>query len=155
MTPIVTEIYRAAPVMAVVLSVVMIFPFKAIFFKPSAQKSSPSFPVAFVRLTAEQEESAVRAAKTAWLAGSGLRDRMTARLSLGDLPEREMGPILGEENILPKASSIPMVQWPKRPFSPSMAAQPPAPLAASQQESVPPAFSKNELLQLDTKGINK
>lgn len=155
MTSLSAELFRVTPVVIVVAAVISVFPFRAVSFKASDVGTSASFPVAFVQLTPEQEESAVRSAKTAWLDGSGLRGRMTAHLPLGDLPENDPGPVLGNEDFLPAAKDLPVVPWPRRPYSPSLAAPSPVRLAVPPRDVPRPYFSRKELLELDKKGMNR
>lgn len=151
----ISDFLRAAPVLAVVAAVLLIFPYKAVSFQAADLVGAKPFPVSFVSLTHQQEESAVLKAKTAWLDGSELRGRMTAHLPLIVLPETDNGPILGDESILPQVSSMPHIAWPKRPFTPSLAADKPQEIPLLPAEEPQRLFSRIQLLQLDMKGTKK
>lgn len=149
------ELARSSPVVATVLCLSAVFPYGALFFTPSPDVDSSRSPAAFVSLTPDREEAAVRAAKTAWLDGSGIRDRMTAALSIGDLPVSERGSALGDGAVLPPVSGMPLSRWRKRPYFPSLAAEKPSSIAVIRLETATPAFSRKELLSLETKGTEK
>ena len=83
MTGIAAELMRAAPVLAAVAAVAAIFPRRAVGF--AASDPRPAEPsAAFVELTEDEEDEAVKAAKTAWLASGGRRGRGAGVLSLGE-----------------------------------------------------------------------
>ena len=149
------DFLRAAPVLVVVAAVLLIFPFKAVSFRASDAVSVKHFPVSFIQLTPQQEESAVLKAKTAWLDGSELRGRMTAHLPLVILPELVSCPLLGDEKFLPAAAPMPLIPWPKRPFTPSQAAPYPSQLPQLPIEAPKPFFSREELLNIDMKGTKQ
>ena len=150
MTGIAAELMRAAPVLAAVVAVTAIFPRRAVGFVASGPRpAEPS--AAFVELTEDEEDEAVKAAKTAWLASGGRRGRGAGVLSLGALPETESGPILGGELLLPPAKEPRPVEWGKSAWRPSAAAPAPQPIPSDARARPEPAFSRAELLSIENR----
>ena len=148
MTGIAAELMRAAPVLAAVAAVAAIFPRRAVGF--AAADPRPAEPsAAFVVLTEDEEDEAVRAAKTAWLASGGRRGG--GGLPLGALPEMESGPILGGEVLLPPAKEPRPVEWGKSAWRPSAAAPAPQPIPSDARARPEPAFSRAELLSIENR----
>ena len=142
------ELMRAAPVLAAVAAVAAIFPRRAVGF--AAADPRPAEPsAAFVVLTEDEEDEAVRAAKTAWLASGGRRGR--GGLPLGALPEMESGPILGGEVLLPPAKEPRPVEWGKSAWRPSADAPAPKPIPDDARAKPESAFSRAELLSIENR----
>ena len=74
MTGFTGEFLRMIPVLAAVAAVTALFPTRSVGFVAAERRaSSPS--AAFVMLSEDQEDAAVRVAKTAWLATGSRRGR--------------------------------------------------------------------------------
>ena len=148
MTGLAAELMRAAPVLAAVAAVAAIFPRRAVgFVAGDPRPARPS--AAFVVLTEDEEDEAVKAAKTAWLASGGRRGR--GGLPLGALPETEGGPILGAEALLPPAREPQPVEWGKSAWRPSAAAPAPQPIPSDARAMPKSAFSRAELLSIENR----
>ena len=150
MTGFAAELMRAAPVLAAIAAIAAIFPRKAVGFVAADQRPAEPF-AAFVVLTEDEEDDAVKSAKTAWLASGGRRWRGAGALSLGALPEMESGPILGGESLLPPAKEPRRVEWGKSAWRPSAAAPAPKPIPSDARAKQTPAFSREELLSIETR----
>ena len=149
MTGPVAELLRAVPVLATVAAVTALFPTRSVGFV-AADRRAAAPSAAFVVLTEDQEDAAVQAAKTAWLASGGRRARGAGGFALGELPETDGGPILGSEALLPPAAPPPRVAWERSAWLPSAAAPAPQPIPPGERVR-PPAFSREEMLSIETR----
>ena len=149
MTALAAELLRAAPVVAAVATVTALFPSRSVGFV-AAERSEAVPSAAFVVLSEDQEDAAVKAAKTAWLASGVRRGRGTGGFALGELPETEGGPMLGSEALLPAAKEPPRVIWERSSWRPSAAAPAPQPIPPGERTK-PPAFSREEMLSIETR----
>lgn len=149
MTGFTGEFLRMIPVLAAVAAVTALFPTRSVGFVAAERRaSSPS--AAFVMLSEDQEDAAVRVAKTAWLATGSRRGRGGDGFTLGELPENEGGPILGSETLLPPIVPPPRVVWERSAWLPSAAAPAPQPIPPGERVR-PPAFSRDEMLSIETR----
>ena len=149
MTGFTGEFLRMVPVLAAVAAVTALFPTRSVGFVAADRRASlPS--AAFVVLSEEQEDAAVKAAKTAWLASGGRRSRGAGGFALGELPETEGGPILGSEALLPPVQGPSRVAWERSAWRPSAAAPAPQPIPPGERTK-PPAFSHEEMLSIETR----
>ena len=139
-----TTMFLVLLVPAVVLSV---FPFASVGFKASTASSSLPARAAFVVLTEEQEKAALASARTSWQGDSGVR-RLRADLSVGELPETDLKPVLDVRE-RPSHVSILPVAYPAGPFVPSAAAGRPKRIGVTKGEPRPVAFSREDLLKID------
>ena len=144
------EVLSVAAVLAVPAALMAIFPYGAVGFKaiPGRMASKPS--AAFVRLTAEEEAEALKAAKTSWQADSASDRGMRAYLPLGELPEDgPSGPILGGGVWTGLRSASAPVEYGAPTWSPSSAANKPGKIEIGEENRPAPAFSREELLKMD------
>ena len=146
------EALAVAVVMATPAALLAVFPYGVFGFKAVAPRTSSRPSAAFVNLTAEEEAEALRAAKTSWQA-EGTADRgMRAYLPLGELPEDvRKGPILGDGAMFGSCAAAAPVEYGKPAWSPSQAADAPEKIKAVEEPPRPPAFSKEELLEIKLK----
>ena len=145
------DFLSAVSVLALAASVAAVFPFEAIVFRARRLPQQRPPGAAFVQLRADEEASALRAAKSSWNAEAGEVRRLRAELFFGDLPESPAEPALPLESRA--GLSLPPPVSPGRPaYSPSLAAPPPEsikPEAGNQKGSERPAFPRSELLRMD------
>lgn len=151
MMPVKYEIRSLASVGVVTLGIALAFPSAAFNFAASRKPMPHLGSAAFVTLTFEQEEAAMKAAKSAWRLDSSSMECMRVRLPLGELPEEETGSPLGAGEVLfigEKRSSP--VAYPLPAYAPSFAAREPDKLPSEERKiSAPVVFSREELLGLN------
>ena len=140
------EILPILIVLAVPSAIVSIFPYGAIGFKAKAPSPKPP-AAAFITLSAEEEETAMRAAKTSWQGDADSCLRVRADLSFGELPAAKEEPVLGvgERSRPPRFGDV---GWEPPPFLPSHAAPPLKPIAPGEAQKEAPPFSREALLSL-------
>ena len=140
------EILPIVVVLAIPSAIVSVFPYGAIGFR--AKTPSPKTPsAAFVTLSAEEEETAMRAAKTSWQGDADSCLRVRADLSFGELPAAKEEPVLevGERSRPPRFGDV---GWEPPPFLPSRAAPPPRPIPPDEAQREDPPFPREALLSL-------
>ena len=141
-----SEILYVSMIAALPVAIVTVFPREAVGFKAANEKPLAASAV-FVELTAAEEAEALNAARAAWGLAKGAVKGVRARPSLGDLKEEEvpisvpLPPV-----VIPDASKC--ADPSPRPWSPSEAAAPLKPLKTQGAASNPPAFRREELLEL-------
>lgn len=144
-----SEIRSVATVGILSAGIVAAFPLASVGFRATPRPTERPASAAFVTLTEDEEELALRAAKTVWQADTSVQ-QMRFRLPLGDLPEEPHGPVFGFGSAGRRPDYLPQpMPYGLPPYRPSMAAAalkrlPPAP------EPLPaPAFSRDDLLDLN------
>lgn len=148
MTPLWRELRSILTVGSLTAGVALAFPLSALDFKPRTVPAEAEASAAFVHLTPEEEDLILLAAKATWQDETSAMQRMRVRWSLGDLPEEESPRLLEVSVRQPIAEPEPIAYVP-RGFSPSSAAPAPAHLAAEPETKPAPAFSRQELLDLN------
>lgn len=132
--------------LALPVAVVISFPYSAVGFK-AANYQSPGEPAAkLISLTAEQEISAVRKAKSIWRGELSAAERARTWLTLGELPEDDEGPII-DSQFSPPPSPV-MMSFQPPPLMPSRAAAAVLKMAAEPPATAKMAFPREELLEL-------
>ena len=140
-----SELSVLATVMAIPAWIGAIFPYSAIEFHAKAPAAAmPS--AAFVSLTAEEEASAMRAAKASWQGAAGGALQLRADLSLGELPTGKEPAVLGDDARTrpPRPGSV---AWEPPPYLPSQAAPPPQKISDNTPPP-PPTFPRKEMLEM-------
>ena len=136
-----------ATVLALSAAVAMSFPYGAVRFKAAGADGRREAGAAFVVLTEAQERAALAAAKAAWQGDSGVR-RMHADLSVGELPEDVVRPVLGVRER--PTFELKPADYSAGAFLPSAAAKSPVRIAPEASAAdKPSAFSREELLKID------
>ncbi len=136
---------------AVPVSLVILFPYDVLTFKPRDTGPALQPKCAFVTLTAREEEAALAAARAAWQVGaSGMRG-LRVDLATGDLPPAPMRPVMPF-----RASSDIGASASDKGYEPNVL---PPSVAASAPDAITPetdggktrasAFSREELLKID------
>ena len=150
MRSLASEALSAAAALSLPAAILAVFPYGAAEFKASP-RSRPSVaePAAFVELTPAEEAAALKAAKASWQAASSAEPGMSPHLGLGDLPDKSPGgPILGDAAFPAAGARAEPFEYGAPSWRPSAAAGPPRKIAAAPAEPAPPAFSKEDLLNL-------
>lgn len=143
------ELATLATVLAVPAALALVFPYGAIGFRPASRAEASRSSAAFVEMTMEEQEAAMRAAKTSWQVDSGNARRLRADLSVGVLPE-DVSPISLDAVIGPSRSAVPVVPYGPEAHPRSLAAPAARRIANDvKPEAAPPAFPKEDLLKLD------
>jgi hypothetical protein len=143
-----SELGSLASVLAIPVGLLMVFPYEAIGFVPSASPKSRA-QCAFVSLTAEQERKMLAVARSAWQVGAegvrGLRTEMAA----GELPAAPMGAVLGVRSVRSDSGHL-RTDFTPDSLPPSRGAAPPSAIVGDPEPTEPhPAFSRDELLKID------
>lgn len=141
-----SELVRTLVVLSAPLGSLAVFPYAAVGFKANSERRDGMPYVAFVCLTAEEEDAAMRTAKSAWQMEADASRREQAWLPLGELPEEAPGPIL------PQTGLRTPVVWPHLPYpapawKPTAAAPAPVRIAPEPQPERP-AFPRKDLLEI-------
>ncbi len=127
---------------------ICVFPFDAVGFRSSWTPERRSLCVEFVELSAEDEVKALQRAKTSWQMEKGTRDDWRVQLRLEDLPD-------GEGAAPAIAFASPVVWKPTKvdyrlpAYLPSSGAKSPRMLRGGGEETESPAFSREELLEIN------
>ena len=140
------ELLPLATVLAITAAIVLVLPYGAIGFK--ARSPAPAAPAAaFITLSSEEEETAMRSAKTSWQGDADSSLRVRADLSFGELPAAKEASVLdvGERSRPPRFRDV---GWAPPPFLPSRAAPPLKPIPPAETKKDAPPFSKEDLLSL-------
>lgn len=142
------EFTSAILVFALMGVISLAFPFSAIKFRPSPQRTPSSASAAFVRLTDAERANALKAAKTAWQTDESEKQGVRLRLPLGELPEAEQDTLFHTCELLPERVTCDLITSRLPPWEPSQKAGAPVRLAAEEDGPKQPAFSREELLKL-------
>ncbi len=135
-------------VLAVPLSVAWVFPYSAIGYRlPQAKPARPAF-AALVSLSAVAEQAAVKAAKTSWRNGDDGVVHLRPDLELGELPESQPVPVMPISSRV-SAPLPPPLKPGRSAYLPSLAAPPPAIIRPDAASSPEPAFSRQEMLEIN------
>lgn len=126
-----------------------IFPYASIGFRAAAPEPVARPQFAFVALSADEEEAALRAAKSTWQTEPSADGRAQTRLALGELPEDPVEPVL-EIGIQPPAGGdLTPIAYPIPPWRPSVGAAATEKMKPAQPEQRPAAFPREDLLKID------
>lgn len=127
---------------------VCIFPFDAVGFRSSWTPGKHSLCVEFVELSAEAEAEALQRAKASWQMEKGTRDDWHVQLRLEDLPgDGDAAPAIAFA--IPNARKPTEVEYRLPAYLPSSGAKSPRILRGSGFETESPAFSREELLEIN------
>ena len=143
-----SELASLLTVLSIPAAVALVLPYAALDFKPSPEPIRGESVAAFVRLSPEMEEAALKAAKSSWQgAAVGVR-RLRADLSFGELPETPNLPVMGvSERTPPLAPQLSELS--RGGYLPTQAASPAAKISASPADRPTPAFPREELLKIE------
>ena len=140
------ELLPLLTVFAIAAAIVSVFPYGAIGFK-ARTSSQPAPAAAFITLSAKEEETVMRSAKTSWQGDANSCLRVRADLSFGELPAAKEESVLdvGERSRPPCFRAV---DWAPPPFLPSRAAPPLKPIPPAETQKEDPPFSREDLLSL-------
>lgn len=142
-----SELLSLALVLAVPVLVVLVFPYQALEFRARMSTETPTRLAAYVTLTAEEEEAAIKAAKTSWRGEGSVNGQTRSELVLGELPAPDSSPVLTiESRTRPEFRQQSQECFPV--YLPSQAAPLPNKLPDEGAERAKPAFSRQELLEI-------
>lgn len=148
MRPFRRDFLSMVTVLAVLVAVVLVFPFDAIGFVPKRVSERRGPFASFVTLTDEEHAQAMRAAKTSWQGDSRGVRRLRVDLSVGVLPEDSSMATL-DVGVRPRRMDLPRVDFVPGPSPDSVAARPVPRLPKAVDATVKQTFSKAELLRID------
>jgi len=141
------EILSASVVLAIPAALLLAFPYPALGFRASVERTvSPT--VSYVRLSDVAEKAALAVAKTSWQADASAARRNRRRLRLGELPEEDRNTPLGLAIRQEVTASVPSIDYEPSAWRPSVAAASPERLESPVCTPSPPAFSREELLEV-------
>lgn len=126
-----------------------LFPVEGLGFRPAPDASSDA-GVAFVMLDAKTEDAAFRATKTSGRRQGGA-GRHYAELVFAELPEAKDWDVLSSD-ARARPPDLPLVTSGRSAYLPSQRAAAPERIVPDEARSALP-FSREELLNLDTKGL--
>lgn len=142
-----SELLSLLLVLTVPAVVALVFPYPALRFQARKPLMKSIGFSAFVMLTAEEENEAIKAAKTSWRGEGGVSDQVRTELLLGELPAPDSSPVLTIESrnrpLFGRHSDrrLPV-------YLPSQAAPLPKKLTDDGVEEAKPAFSRQDLLKI-------
>jgi len=142
------ELASALTVLALPMALALSLPYGAIGFSAAERPRPPSATAAFVVLSAEAEEAAMRSAKSSWQVNAGGVRRMRVDLSVGELPTDRHRPLVGVCPVA-VAAEPPPVAYALPPLVPSRAAPAPARIVDDGPARDERAFPREELLKID------
>ena len=144
-----SELMSILTVLAVTVAVALTFPFGAVGFRPRPDRARPRSSAAFVVMSADEQATAMRAAKTSWQVDAGGVRRLRVDLSVGELPEDPAASSM-DIGVRPSRSVVPTVGYQPSAYPLTQAAAPCAGISRAEAEPVrEPPFPKAELLKLD------
>lgn len=141
------EFVKLLLVLSVPACVLACFPYSAIGFRSARHSHESRTTVAFVTLSEDEEQLAIKAVQST-LRGTGRRNPRVD-LALGALPEEHTAVEVLEYSDARQKPTTAIPKLALSPFLPSMAAATPTAIAAEAPEKARPAFTRNELLKLD------
>lgn len=146
-----SELLTVSMVLSVPMGLALVFPHAAFGFKARPDGGYREPFAAFVRLSSEDERTALASAKSAWRSSSAaVVDERFGSLALGTLPAEThaAGPLLsvGDRTSAPPPA---FVGFAPPPFLPSAAASPPALIAPEEKTAEQPVFPREDLLKIN------
>ena len=131
------------------LALAFSLPYGVLGFSAAEGVRPKTCTAAFVSLSAEDEDAAMRVAKSSWQVNAGGVRMMRVDMSVGELPEEKVLPVIGEGPSLSRPLP-PLVDYGLPPLLPSRAAAAPARLADDGgNPAVGLPFPKEELLTIE------
>lgn len=141
------ELVSLALLLAIPVALAIGFPYASIGFRAKPETAASVPHCAFVELSEKQERAALVAARSAWQVDArGVRG-MRLELSGGELPPTPMARVLPTRTA--DAADRRLPGYVPNLLPPSVGAVAPVRLSASEEEPTMPAFSREELLQID------
>lgn len=146
--PLLNELYSLAVVLLAPLTIGLVFPLDAFRCEPSTGAAPASASCAIVYLTADEEESAMAASRTAWKVNMADTRELHADLSVSGIPEEETHGVMeiSERRPFPRPG---LVRYPYSPLPPTLAAEKAQRIAPEATEDEGVAFPRSELLKID------
>lgn len=144
---LVSELFPLCSAVLLTAAVVSAFPREAVGFKPKSAVDGSVARCAYVSLSPAVEAKVLAAARSAWQVDGGVR-RTRLELLSAKLPETPSEPLADVTRRTPPRLPPAAVYRPSL-LPQSLAAPPPAPLAAGTEDAAPPAFPREELLRLN------
>jgi len=143
------ELASLLTVLAVPVSIALVFPYGAVGFVPRPDRPARASSAAFVELTDEVQAVAMRSAKTSWQGDAGGVRTLRVDLSVGELPE-DPAAVSMDIGVTPSRSAAAPVAYPPAAYPSALAAPPAARLLREDAEAERKrAFPKSELLKID------
>lgn len=143
-----SEIVSGLTVAGALFLVALSYPYRAVGFRASVRGPERGFSAALVRLTPEEERSALKVVRTSWRGDGSVRS-MRADLFLAELPDDVSGRPVMPEPASSAASPFPLADAGWSPFLPSRRAAPPATIRPSGTAEDLLTFPRTELLRID------
>lgn len=141
------DVASLVTVLAVLFGIAAVFPFEAIGFRARPAVPARSF-AAFVTLSDAASAAALRAAKSTFAGEVEAGRRQHADIAFGELPAERPQPVLTVD-ARTRPSAPRLAELDRTAYLPSLAAPPPAKIPVEKASPVPPAFPRQELLQID------
>jgi len=143
------ELFSLALALLVPLLLFAVFPLSSLWPLPVPPKASATTSFAFISLTPKEEKQALAAARASWQLDRSAIRQMRIDLFADSLPAIPPRPVidLGARARTDRGALAP---YAPDPLPPTLAAPPPATIAPQPDaNAVVPAFSREELLELD------
>ena len=146
--PLRNEIYSLMAVLVVPFAIGLVFPYESFNYTPASTDDPAASSCAFVYLTADEENSALTASRTAWKVNIDGTRGLHADLSVSELPEDDARDVMdiSERRTFPPAA---LVRLPYTPLPPTLAAGKAERLAPEPTTDDGVAFPRSELLKID------
>ena len=149
MKPVQVDLTSFLTVLTVTAAVALAFPYGAVGFRPAPDAGRPQASAAFVVMSADEQATAMRAAKTSWQVDAGGVRRLRVDLSVGELPEDPAASSM-DIGVRPSRSAVPPTGYRPAAYPRSFAAPPAAALPKTAGETARELpFAKSELLKID------
>lgn len=141
------DLCALALVLAIPLGLLLAFPYQAIGFVPR-EPAAASARCAFVTLTHEQERRILTAARSAWQVGAEAVRGLRVEMSAGELPPAPARAVLSVRDVRAE-HDLSHADFEPAALPPSCGAMRPSALEQDANPAAPPpAFARDELLQL-------
>ena len=143
-----SETLNFALVLSVPVGIASILPYGALSFRAQTPAETRAETAALVALSPEQEQLAIRAARTSSRGSEGDVRGLRADLSVDELPDDVRQPVLSI-SARTRPPQIPDVPRGLVPFLPSQRAPDPVRIKADGHDGSEAAFPREELLQIN------
>ncbi len=145
------ELYLLLEVMAIPISLALIFPYEILMFRPQVDSSPPLASCAFLTLADDEVARLVADARAAWRVSGGTAQGRWVTLSMEEIPEEAPRAVMSIGSRQRVSMPEPLT-YTEATLPPSAAAGEPVKLAPSAARTLADnlPFSRNELLNIDS-----